>query len=130
MSAGVVVGRRHTRACVRVRAASVCVCVCRRVHDDDDDARHIIINQSINPSIMKTPTAGAAPVRGYWDASEEGALRRAVQKHGIGAWEKMRNDPEFTALRCVDDDDDDDATTTTMMTTMGRCGNSAAAFVN
>jgi len=106
-SAGVVVGRRHTRACVRVCAASVCVCVCRRVHDDDDDARHIIINQSINPSIMKTPTAGAAPVRGYWDASEEGALRRAVQKHGIGAWEKMRNDPEFTALRCVDDDDDD-----------------------
>ena len=59
---------------------------------------------------MKTPTGGgAAPVRGYWDASEEGALRRAVQKHGIGAWEKMRNDPEFTALRCVDDDDDDDA---------------------
>ena len=55
---------------------------------------------------MKTPTGGgAAPVRGYWDASEEGALRRAVQKHGIGAWEKMRNDPEFTALRCVDDDD-------------------------
>ena len=121
-SAGVVVGRRHTRACVRVCAASVCVCVCvcRRVHDDDDDARHIIINQSINPSIMKTPTAGAAPVRGYWDASEEGALRRAVQKHGIGAWEKMRNDPEFTALRCVDDDDatmrcdDDDGTMTTM----------------
>ena len=76
--------------------------------DDDDDARHIIINQSINQSIMKTPAGGgAAPVRGYWDASEEGALRRAVQKHGIGAWEKMRNDPEFTALRCVDDDDDD-----------------------
>jgi len=24
-----------------------------------------------------------------------------VRKHGIGAWEKMRNDPEFTALRCV-----------------------------
>jgi hypothetical protein len=82
---------------------------------------------------MKTPTGGgAAPVRGYWDASEEGALRRAVQKHGIGAWEKMRNDPEFTALRCVDDDDDD--ATTTMRrcddATMRRCGNSAAAFVN
>ena len=28
-------------------------------------------------------------------------MKRAVRKHGIGAWEKMRNDPEFTALRCV-----------------------------
>jgi len=101
------VTRARACGCVRRVCVCVCVCVCRRVHDDDDDARHIIINQSINPSIMKTPTAGAAPVRGYWDASEEGALRRAVQKHGIGAWEKMRNDPEFTALRCVDDDDDD-----------------------
>ena len=45
--------------------------------------------------------ASSGSVRGYWDASEEGALRSAVQKHGIGAWEKMRNDPEFHALRCV-----------------------------
>ena len=100
---------------MRAGVCGECVCVCVvATPDDDDDARHIIINQSTHQPIMKTPTAGAAPVRGYWDASEEGALRRAVQKHGIGAWEKMRNDPEFTALRCVDDDDDDDATTTTM----------------
>ena len=55
--------------------------------------------------VMATDTAsrgvGVGAVRGYWDASEERALRRAVQKHGIGAWEKMRNDPEFVALRCV-----------------------------
>lgn len=45
-----------------------------------------------------TPGGG---VRGYWSQPEEQALKRAVRKHGIGAWEKMRNDPEFTALRCV-----------------------------
>ena len=28
-------------------------------------------------------------------------LRAAVQKHGIGAWEKMRTDPDFKALRCA-----------------------------
>ena len=44
------------------------------------------------------PGGGA---RGYWSQPEEQALKRAVRKHGIGAWEKMRNDPEFTALRCV-----------------------------
>lgn len=43
---------------------------------------------------------GDAPARGYWRAEEEQALKRAVRKHGIGAWEKMRNDPEFAALRC------------------------------
>ena len=49
-----------------------------------------------------TATAAATTtVRGYWSENEEGALKRAVRKHGIGAWEKMRNDPEFTALRCV-----------------------------
>ena len=59
-----------------------------------------------------TTTGGTAPkggtaaapgggARGYWSQPEEQALKRAVRKHGIGAWEKMRNDPEFTALRCV-----------------------------
>ena len=52
-----------------------------------------------------TATAAAAAatttVRGYWSENEEGALKRAVRKHGIGAWEKMRNDPEFATLRCV-----------------------------
>ena len=54
-----------------------------------------------------TTTAAAATaaatttVRGYWSENEEGALKRAVRKHGIGAWEKMRNDPEFATLRCV-----------------------------
>jgi len=50
-----------------------------------------------------TGKAGApgGGVRGYWSQPEEQALKRAVRKHGIGAWEKMRNDPEFTALRCV-----------------------------
>jgi len=45
----------------------------------------------------------ASGVRGYWQAPEEQALKRAVRKHGIGAWEKMRNDPEFAALRCARD---------------------------
>jgi hypothetical protein len=38
------------------------------------------------------------PFRGYWEEPEEQALRDAVQKHGIGAWEKMRHDSEFKAL--------------------------------
>ena len=46
---------------------------------------------------------GARGVRGNWQATEEQALKRAVRKHGIGAWEKMRNDPEFAALRCARD---------------------------
>ena len=46
-------------------------------------------------------TTTTTSVRGYWSENEEHALKRAVRKHGIGAWEKMRNDPEFVALRCV-----------------------------
>lgn len=39
--------------------------------------------------------SGDAPARGYWRAEEEQALKRAVRKHGIGAWERMRNNPEI-----------------------------------
>jgi len=39
------------------------------------------------------------PYRGYWDEEEEDSLRDAVQKHGIGAWERMRHDPEFMVLK-------------------------------
>ena len=39
--------------------------------------------------------------RGYWDAHEEEMLRRGVQKHGIGSWERIRHDPEFRVLRRV-----------------------------
>jgi hypothetical protein len=39
--------------------------------------------------------------RGYWDAHEEEMLRRGVQKHGIGSWERIRHDPEFKVLKCV-----------------------------
>jgi hypothetical protein len=28
------------------------------------------------------------------------ALRDGVKKHGLGAWEKIRTDPEFEVLRC------------------------------
>ena len=48
------------------------------------------------------PKAYADPVtpfRGYWDEEEENALRDAVQKHGIGSWEKMRHDPDFKVLK-------------------------------
>ena len=48
-----------------------------------------------------TSITPAGTLRGYWQAEEETALRAAVQKHGIGAWEKMRTDPDFKALRCV-----------------------------
>lgn len=48
-----------------------------------------------------TTPGGTTSVRGYWSENEETALKRAVRKHGIGAWEKMRNDPEFVTLRCV-----------------------------
>ena len=52
----------------------------------------------------KNATTSLSPtgtLRGYWQAEEETALRAAVQKHGIGAWEKMRTDPDFKALRCA-----------------------------
>lgn len=39
--------------------------------------------------------------RGYWDAHEEDLLRRGVQKHGIGSWERIRHDPDFKILKCV-----------------------------
>ena len=39
--------------------------------------------------------------RGYWDSHEEEQLRRGVQKHGIGSWERIRHDPEFKTLKCV-----------------------------
>eukprot|EP00241_Pyramimonas_parkeae_P017589 CAMPEP_0114284184 /NCGR_PEP_ID=MMETSP0059-20121206/4517_1 /TAXON_ID=36894 /ORGANISM="Pyramimonas parkeae, Strain CCMP726" /LENGTH=842 /DNA_ID=CAMNT_0001404997 /DNA_START=292 /DNA_END=2817 /DNA_ORIENTATION=+ len=39
------------------------------------------------------------PYRGYWDEAEEDCLRYAVQKHGIGAWERMRHDPDFRVLK-------------------------------
>jgi len=48
-----------------------------------------------------TTPGGTTSVRGYWSENEETALKRAVRKHGIGAWEKMRNDPEFVTLRCA-----------------------------
>jgi hypothetical protein len=55
-------------------------------------------------SKAKPKPGGKAPqmaFRGYWDATEEQALRDAVQKHGIGAWEKMRHDVDFKVLKCV-----------------------------
>lgn len=33
-----------------------------------------------------------------WDPSEESALRAGVKKHGLGAWERIRTDPEFNVL--------------------------------
>lgn len=33
-----------------------------------------------------------------WDAAEENALKAGVKKHGLGAWERIRTDPEFTIL--------------------------------
>ena len=45
--------------------------------------------------------AATTPYRGYWDEHEEDTLRYAVQKHGIGAWERMRHDPDFRILRCA-----------------------------
>ncbi len=38
--------------------------------------------------------------RGYnvWTTAEEDALRKGVKKHGLGAWEIIRKDPEFKVL--------------------------------
>ncbi len=38
--------------------------------------------------------------RGYnvWTPDEEAALRKGVVKHGLGAWEVIRKDPEFSVL--------------------------------
>jgi len=44
---------------------------------------------------------GGAGFRGYWDAHEEELLRRGVQRHGIGSWERIRHDVEFRLLKCA-----------------------------
>eukprot|EP00798_Chlamydomonas_sp_ICE-L_P010670 gene10670-12357_t len=38
--------------------------------------------------------------RGYvcWTTEEEDALRMGVVKHGLGAWEIVRKDPDFSLL--------------------------------
>jgi hypothetical protein len=36
-----------------------------------------------------------------WKSAEESALRAGVLKHGTGAWEVIRTDPEFSQLLCV-----------------------------
>jgi hypothetical protein len=40
--------------------------------------------------------------RGYrvWDQAAEDALKAGVKKHGLGAWEHIRKDPQFAILRC------------------------------
>eukprot|EP00198_Chlamydomonas_reinhardtii_P002939 XP_001692275.1 predicted protein [Chlamydomonas reinhardtii] len=47
---------------------------------------------------MVKPGAGAT--RGYrvWDAAAEDALKAGVRKHGLGAWEHIRKDPQFAIL--------------------------------
>lgn len=57
--------------------------------------------KSKTPKAKDKKAAPQMPFRGYWDDEEEQALRDAVQKHGIGAWEKMRHDPDFKVLKCV-----------------------------
>ena len=39
--------------------------------------------------------------RGYrvWDQAAEEALKAGVRKHGLGAWEHIRKDPQFAILR-------------------------------
>ena len=34
-----------------------------------------------------------------WDPVEEDALKDGVKKHGLGAWEIIRTDPEFAVLQ-------------------------------
>ena len=87
-------GGRHTRAHAREDTHKRIFLSRARARPDADAEASVM-------ATTKATTSASGSVRGYWDASEEGALRRAVQKHGIGAWEKMRNDPEFNALRCV-----------------------------
>ena len=88
-------GGRHTRAHAREDTHKrIFLSLAPRARPDADAEASVM-------ATTKATTSASGSVRGYWDASEEGALRRAVQKHGIGAWEKMRNDPEFNALRCV-----------------------------
>lgn len=33
-----------------------------------------------------------------WDEVEEATLKAGVTKHGLGAWEVIRKDPEFAML--------------------------------
>lgn len=43
----------------------------------------------------------AKTTRAYrvWDGETEDALRAGVRKHGLGAWELIRKDPDFDILR-------------------------------
>jgi hypothetical protein len=49
---------------------------------------------------MSTPWPISVTCREYrvWDPAEENALRSGVRKHGLGAWERIRTDPEFHVL--------------------------------
>jgi hypothetical protein len=36
-----------------------------------------------------------------WKSAEESALRAGVLKHGTGAWEVIRTDPDFSHILCA-----------------------------
>ena len=81
-----------------------------RALEEEEDMKADKLEKKENVAASPPPKGGknattsitpAGTLRGYWQAEEETALRAAVQKHGIGAWEKMRTDPDFKALRCV-----------------------------
>jgi hypothetical protein len=64
------------------------------------------ISAKLSKPACKKPILTAASVlccscsREYrvWDAAEENALKAGVKKHGLGAWERIRTDPDFTIL--------------------------------
>ena len=81
-----------------------------RALEEEEDMKADKLEKKENVAASPPPKGGknattsitpAGTLRGYWQAEEETALRAAVLKHGIGAWEKMRTDPDFKALRCV-----------------------------
>jgi hypothetical protein len=48
--------------------------------------------------LVYVPPAHVCREYRVWDTAEETALRSGVKKHGLGAWERIRSDPEFDVL--------------------------------
>lgn len=61
---------------------------------DVEKERHSDSDSPERPSDTKTPKKYKA-----WDKEEMMMLRKGVQRHGVGSWETIRQDPDFKLLK-------------------------------
>lgn len=76
-------------------STSCCEVVCQVLHSSAS-----VSHSSVTSGVSDGLTMGKSIAREYriWDQPEEDALRAGVKKHGLGAWERIRTDPDFSAL--------------------------------